>query len=112
MGNKLGKISKTIFQDKLAELLGTKKRNEQEARVEHLKLAADAPVFTLVIQADTRTGKVVINSIGGKIPLAAAYTMLDTARTHLAEQAGAQKAAQQAAKPAAPPAPGEVSPPE
>jgi hypothetical protein len=72
--------------DKLTELLETPDRAEQVARVTQLKALAGAPVLTLAIQADTRTGRVTLHTVGVNVPIAAAYAMLDEARKLLIEE--------------------------
>src|SRR5262245_13663193 len=64
----------------LATLLGTKKPEAQLQRVADLMAKEVAPVYTLVITLDTRSGNQVMGSIGEPVPYPAAKKMLDQAR--------------------------------
>lgn len=66
--------------DELSELLGTAERKEQVARVRRLLLA---PVVELTIRLDARTNQVSYSVMGGDLPPAVAYEMLDITRKQI-----------------------------
>jgi hypothetical protein len=66
--------------NELAQVLNTKDRKEQAARVKTLLQAAQAPVVDLIIRFDGRTGQLAIKTIGPDMPVAAVYKLLDSAR--------------------------------
>ncbi len=59
------------------QITGTKDRAKQ---AEILLGTVGAPVVDLVIRYDGRTNQIAITTIGGDIPIQAAYTLLDKAR--------------------------------
>lgn len=67
-------------QDELTELLGTPDRKAQVAMVRRL---LTAPVVELTIRLDARTNQVSYSVIGGDLPPAVAYEMLDIARKQI-----------------------------
>lgn len=85
----------------LAKLLGTPDPVLQVQGVQQLLALGAAPVFTLVIQVDSRApeGTVFVSNIGPALTAPIAHMMLAAASRKLAEQS-----AMQPAGPAAPPA--------
>lgn len=67
----------------LAELLGTKNRDEQAAKVQALLNAAQAPVIDLVIRFDARTNRITLAAIGGRLAPELVYYLLEQARAKL-----------------------------
>lgn len=49
---------------RLHELLGTKKKGEQETRVEQLMAAAQTPVLSIMVLLDQRSGRLDIRAAG------------------------------------------------
>ena len=66
--------------NELAELLGTADLQAQVARVRRLLLS---PVVELTIRLDARTNQVSYSVMGGDLPPAVAYEMLDITRKQI-----------------------------
>lgn len=88
----------------LGQLLGTEDRGQHPAKVRDLIQIANAPVLTIVVQVDQRTGRTTINSIdsaGGTVSYDTAHKLLDAGRAALVKmQTQAEAAAK--AEPGAP----------
>lgn len=82
------------FSDKLAQILGTKNRDDQVAKVQqHM-----APVVTLVIQADQRTGAIFVNHVGAPLSLEDYIQILTAAADRVRQEQLRQAAAEGAKK--------------
>lgn len=85
---------KNNTQDELSKLLGTPDR---ETQVERVKRLLAAPVVELVIRLDGRNNRVTFSVMGGEVPPAVVYEMLDVCRRQVHQlelQAAAQHAGQ------------------
>lgn len=77
---------------KIHELLETKNRNEQAAKVQALIDLANAPVVDLIIRYDGRFNAVVdVTPIGGNLKLDDALTILEGARRLLMSRQSASE---------------------
>jgi hypothetical protein len=65
------------------KILQTKDKDKQG---EIFLNVANAPVLDLIVRFDGRTGQISIGTMGGQIPIAAIYKMLDGARELLHQQ--------------------------
>lgn len=74
------------FKNEIAELLGTKDKDEQEKIIKALIQAAQAPVIDIVIRYDARVDQMGIQFIGGDIPLVLAKRVLAAAQENLHQQ--------------------------
>lgn len=70
----------------IAELLGTKNKKEQEARIESLLNNINKPVIDLVIRYDHVTDQVNLTVIGGDTAFDTIHRMLDLTRQAVRQQ--------------------------
>ncbi len=93
----------------IGQLLGTEDRGQHPARVRELIQLANTSVLTIIVQVDSRTGRISVNAMdsgGGTVSYDVAHKLLDSGRSALvkmqthAEAAAAKTEAPKAEVPA------------